>query len=77
MTVNDFIKTIRLKKAAKLLSAGEAQAEVSTIAVYADQKYFSRECKKHSVLLRENGLTNINRRVHLLSAKEEASKSSI
>lgn len=46
MTVNDFIKTIRLKKAAKLLRAGQSPAEVSALVGYSDQKYFSREFKK-------------------------------
>lgn len=46
MTVNDFVKTIRLKKAAKLLSAGQSPAEVSASVGYADQKYFSQEFKK-------------------------------
>ena len=46
MTVNDFIKTIRLKRAAKMLKEGLSPAEVSVSIGYADQKYFGREFKK-------------------------------
>lgn len=46
MTVNDFIKNIRLKKAAQLLNSGLTAAEVASMVGYSDQKYFSREFKK-------------------------------
>ncbi|MFT3825293.1 MAG: two-component regulator propeller domain-containing protein [Chitinophagaceae bacterium] len=47
MSVNDFVKSLRLKKAAQLLS--EKQLTVSEIAYtvgYNDRKYFSQEFKK-------------------------------
>lgn len=48
LSVNDFIKTIRLKKAAALLATGKYNiAEVSYLVGFNDPKYFSREFKKH------------------------------
>ncbi|MBD2757496.1 hybrid sensor histidine kinase/response regulator transcription factor [Spirosoma validum] len=46
MTVNDFIKKLKLKKAAELLSDGHNHMEVSTQVGYSDAQYFSREFKK-------------------------------
>lgn len=47
MSVNDFIKSIRLKKAAELLRGKEHNVfEVSQAVGYNDRKYFSREFKK-------------------------------
>lgn len=48
MSVNDFIKSIRFRKAAKLLS--ERQYSVVDIAYmvgFNDRKYFSKEFKKY------------------------------
>ncbi len=47
MTVNDFIKSLRLKKAAELLQ--QKQLSINEIAYsvgYSDRKYFSKEFKK-------------------------------
>ncbi|WP_276484318.1 hybrid sensor histidine kinase/response regulator transcription factor [Paraflavitalea pollutisoli] len=47
MSVNDFIKSIRLKKAAELLRGKDHNVfEVSQAVGYNDRKYFSREFKK-------------------------------
>lgn len=47
LTVNDFIKTIRLKKAASLLEQQEYTIyEVSFMVGFNDRKYFSKEFKK-------------------------------
>ena len=47
MSVNDFIKSIRMKKAAELLLKNELNvSEVSYMVGYNDRKYFSREFKK-------------------------------
>ncbi|MFV0606197.1 MAG: two-component regulator propeller domain-containing protein [Niabella sp.] len=48
MSVNEFIKTIRLKKAAQLLCTKQySVSEVSLQVGFLDNKYFSREFKKH------------------------------
>lgn len=47
MSVNDFIKSIRLKKAAELLRAQQLNVnEVAAAVGYYDRKYFSQEFKK-------------------------------
>jgi ligand-binding sensor domain-containing protein/signal transduction histidine kinase/DNA-binding response OmpR family regulator len=47
MSVNDFVKTLRLKKAAQLLKQQEFTVyEVAYAVGYNDRKYFSREFKK-------------------------------
>jgi AraC-like DNA-binding protein len=47
LSVNDFIKSIRLKKAAELLQAKELNVfEVAQAVGYNDRKYFSQEFKK-------------------------------
>ena len=47
LSVNDFIKTIRLRKAAELLKDPERTVyEVAYMVGFADRKYFSREFKK-------------------------------
>ncbi|MDQ6482136.1 two-component regulator propeller domain-containing protein [Dyadobacter sp. LHD-138] len=47
MTVNEFVKTIRLTEAKKLLEAGIYQvSEVATIIGFEDSKYFSKEFRK-------------------------------
>ena len=47
MSVNDFIKSIRLKRALQLLESQEyAVYEVATLVGFNDHKYFSREFKK-------------------------------
>jgi DNA-binding response OmpR family regulator len=47
MSVNDFIKSLRLKKAAELLSHGKHTVyEVAYSVGYNDRKYFSKEFKK-------------------------------
>jgi ligand-binding sensor domain-containing protein/signal transduction histidine kinase/DNA-binding response OmpR family regulator len=48
MSVNDFIKSIRLKKAAELLQEKHLNVfEVAQAVGYSDRKYFSQEFKKH------------------------------
>ncbi|WP_256011429.1 hybrid sensor histidine kinase/response regulator transcription factor [Desertivirga xinjiangensis] len=47
MSVNDFIKSIRLKRALQLLESQEyAVYEVATLVGFNDHKYFSKEFKK-------------------------------
>jgi YesN/AraC family two-component response regulator len=47
LSVNDFVKSLRLKKAAELLREGEMTVyEVAYAVGYNDRKYFSREFKK-------------------------------
>ena len=47
MSVNDFIKSIRLKKAAQLLQQGGLTIyEIAYMVGYSDRKYFSKEFKK-------------------------------
>ena len=47
MSVNDFVKSIRMKKAAELLMKKELTvAEIAYMVGYNDRKYFSREFKK-------------------------------
>lgn len=47
MTVNDFVKNIRLKKAKQLLETGDYRvSEVANLVGFEDNKYFSREFKK-------------------------------
>lgn len=47
ITVNDFIKTVRLGKALEFLKSGRYQvSEVATLVGFDDPKYFSREFKK-------------------------------
>ncbi|MCY1308519.1 HTH-type transcriptional activator RhaR [compost metagenome] len=47
MSVNDFIKSIRLKKAAELLRGQQLNVnEVAAAVGYYDRKYFSQEFKK-------------------------------
>jgi YesN/AraC family two-component response regulator len=47
MSVNDFIKSLRLKKAAALiLKKQHTVYEVAYMVGYADRKYFSKEFKK-------------------------------
>jgi AraC-like DNA-binding protein len=47
MSVNDFIKSIRLKRAAQLLSQTSMHInEVAYNVGYSDRKYFSKEFKK-------------------------------
>ncbi|PWJ55954.1 two component regulator with propeller domain [Dyadobacter jejuensis] len=47
MTVNDFVKTLRMKSALQLLETGTMNVnEVATAVGYNDTKYFSREFKK-------------------------------
>lgn len=46
MPVNDFAKTIRLKKAAQLLEQRFAVLDVSVKTGFSDRKYFSKEFKK-------------------------------
>nr|WP_295923998.1 two-component regulator propeller domain-containing protein [uncultured Dyadobacter sp.] len=44
LTINEFVKTIRMNEAQKLLESGAYQvSEVSTIVGFEDSKYFSRE----------------------------------
>jgi signal transduction histidine kinase/ligand-binding sensor domain-containing protein/CheY-like chemotaxis protein/AraC-like DNA-binding protein len=48
MTINDFIKIIRFKEAARLLKEDRLSVqEVATLVGYDDRKYFSKEFKKH------------------------------
>jgi AraC-like DNA-binding protein len=47
MSVNDFIKSIRLKRAAELLREKQLNVfEVAQAVGYNDRKYFSKEFKK-------------------------------
>ncbi|MNY82971.1 HTH-type transcriptional activator RhaR [compost metagenome] len=47
MSVNDFLKSIRLKKAAQLLQQHKMTIyEVAYAVGYDDRKYFSKEFKK-------------------------------
>lgn len=46
MSVNDFAKTIRLKKAAQLLQQKFSVFDVSVMTGFSDRKYFSKEFKK-------------------------------
>ncbi len=47
MTINEFVKTIRLNKAKKLLETGVYQVnEVATTVGFEDSKYFSKEFRK-------------------------------
>ncbi len=47
VTVNDFVKTIRLKKAGTLLAEGKYTVyEVAYMVGFGDRKYFSKEFKK-------------------------------
>lgn len=47
MTVNDFIKTVRMKKAFQLIESGRYHVnEVATMVGYEDTRYFSKEFKK-------------------------------
>jgi AraC-like DNA-binding protein len=47
MSVNDFVKSLRLKKAAGLLRQKQYTVyEVAYMVGYNDRKYFSREFKK-------------------------------
>jgi ligand-binding sensor domain-containing protein/signal transduction histidine kinase/DNA-binding response OmpR family regulator len=46
MSVNDFAKTIRLKKAAQLLQQKFTVFDVSVMTGFNDRKYFSKEFKK-------------------------------
>ncbi|WP_229241139.1 helix-turn-helix domain-containing protein [Dyadobacter sp. SG02] len=47
VTVNDFVKTIRMNRAMQLLRVGVYQVnEVATAVGYEDSKYFSREFRK-------------------------------
>lgn len=47
MTINEFVKTIRLNKAKKLLEIGVYQVnEVATMVGFEDSKYFSKEFRK-------------------------------
>jgi AraC-like DNA-binding protein len=47
ITVHDFVKTIRMKKAMELLETGLNQVnEVATAVGYEDSKYFSKEFRK-------------------------------
>jgi len=48
LSVNDFIKSLRLKKAAQLLREKQMNvSEISYAVGYNDRRYFSREFKKH------------------------------
>ena len=48
LSTNDFVKSLRLKKAAELLSEKRHTVyEVSYMVGYEDSKYFSKEFKKH------------------------------
>ncbi|MNL77191.1 HTH-type transcriptional activator RhaR [compost metagenome] len=47
MTVNDFSKSIRLKRAAQLLKeSGYNVSEVSELIGFTDYRYFTKEFKK-------------------------------
>lgn len=46
MSVNDFVKFIRLQKAAQLLQGGESVQHTAGAIGFTDTKYFSREFKK-------------------------------
>ena len=47
-TINDFISSIRLKKAAELIMVGELNlSEISLEVGYLDPNYFSKSFKKH------------------------------
>ena len=47
-TINEFISSIRLKKAAELILAGELNlSEISMEVGYLDPNYFSKSFKKH------------------------------
>jgi len=47
LSVNDFIKSIRLKRAAQLLDQGQMTiAEIAYAVGFSDRKYFSKEFKK-------------------------------
>ena len=48
LSVNDFIKSLRLKKAARLLKEKQLNvSEISYAVGYNDRRYFSREFKKY------------------------------
>lgn len=48
LSVNDFIKSLKMKKAAELLMEGKLNvSEIAYAVGYADRKYFSREFRKH------------------------------
>ncbi|MFT3947282.1 MAG: AraC family transcriptional regulator [Agriterribacter sp.] len=48
MTVNDFIKSLRLKRAAILLQQKRYTVnEICYMVGYSDRRYFSKEFKKH------------------------------
>jgi len=46
MTINEFVKTIRLNKAKMLLESGAYQVSEVTIIGFEDVKYFSKEFTK-------------------------------
>ena len=47
-TINEFISSLRLKKAAELILAGELNlSEISLEVGYLDPNYFSKSFKKH------------------------------
>jgi ligand-binding sensor domain-containing protein/signal transduction histidine kinase/AraC-like DNA-binding protein len=48
LSVNDFIKSLRIKRAAQLLKQGSGNiAEIAYSVGFSDRKYFSSEFKKH------------------------------
>jgi DNA-binding response OmpR family regulator len=48
LSVNEFIKSLRMKKASELLSSkAHNVSEVAYMVGFADRKYFSKEFKKH------------------------------
>lgn len=48
LSVNDFIKSLRIKRAAQLLKQGSGNiAEIAYAVGFSDRKYFSSEFKKH------------------------------
>jgi len=48
LSVNDFIKSLRIKRAAQLLKQGTGNiAEIAYAVGFSDRKYFSSEFKKH------------------------------
>ncbi len=69
-TINDFISSIRLKKAAELILASELNlSEISMEVGYLDPNYFSKSFKKHfgvvpSKFTSESASININQRQH-------------
>lgn len=63
MTPIDMIRNIRMKRAASLLElTDKTVAEISEMVGYAEQRYFGR-CFKKNMVLRQNNMLKVKRKV--------------